>query len=219
MKKKKIIKEEGPNINMDNNSINQAINTLNKLKSVGVNQIDKDKENNKETDKNQQNQQQQKPINNLQKDTSNVNVTEITHTLDTDISEENIQKQIDKTLYLLFNVTYFNDISNELYLDHKKNYKPISQMGESEYEELKNDFLRTPDSALLTFVYEIDNALESSNSNNDLYRILYKLEKYKLNRSFDESYKIQEKFGKFIIENENPKITKKELLEYLKRKK
>lgn len=219
MKKKKIIKEEGPNINMDNNSINQAINTLNKLKSVGVNQIDKDKENNKETDKNQQNQQQQKPINNLQKDTSNVNVTEITHTLDTDISEENIQKQIDKTLYLLFNVTYFNDISNELYLDHKKNYKPISQMGESEYEELKNDFLRTPDSALLTFVYEIDNALESSNSNNDLYRILYKLEKYKFNRSFDESYKIQEKFGKFIIENENPKITKKELLEYLKRKK
>ena len=219
MKKKKIIKEEGPNINMDNNSINQAINTLNKLKSVGVNQIDKDKENNKETDKNQQNQQQQKPINNLQKDTSNVNVTEITHTLDADISEENIQKQIDKTLYLLFNVTYFNDISNELYLDHKKNYKPVSQMGESEYEELKNDFLRTPDSALLTFVYEIDNALESSNSNNDLYRILYKLEKYKLNRSFDESYKIQEKFGKFIIENENPKITKKELLEYLKRKK
>lgn len=219
MKKKKIIKEEGPNINMDNNSINQAINTLNKLKSVGVNQIDKDKENNKETDKNQQNQQQQKPINNLQKDTSNVNVTEITHTLDTDISEENIQKQIDKTLYLLFNVTYFNDISNELYLDHKKNYKPISQMGESEYEELKNDFLRTPDSALLTFVYEIDNALESPNSNNDLYRILYKLEKYKFNRSFDESYKIQEKFGKFIIENENPKITKKELLEYLKRKK
>lgn len=219
MKKKKIIKEEGPNINMDNNSINQAINTLNKLKSVGVNQIDKDKENNKETDKNQQNQQQQEPINNLQKDTSNVNVTEITHTLDTDISEENIQKQIDKTLYLLFNVTYFNDISNELYLDHKKNYKPISQMGESEYEELKNDFLRTPDSALLTFVYEIDNALESSNSNNDLYRILYKLEKYKFNRSFDESYKIQEKFGKFIIENENPKITKKELLEYLKRKK
>ena len=218
MKKKKIIKEEGPNINMDNNSINQAINTLNKLKSVGVNQIDKDKENNKETDKNQQNQQQE-PINNLQKDTSNVNVTEITHTLDTDISEENIQKQIDKTLYLLFNVTYFNDISNELYLDHKKNYKPISQMGESEYEELKNDFLRTPDSALLTFVYEIDNALESPNSNNDLYRILYKLEKYKFNRSFDESYKIQEKFGKFIIENENPKITKKELLEYLKRKK
>ena len=92
-------------------------------------------------------------------------------------------------------------------------------MGESEYEELKNDFLRTPDSALLTFVYEIDNALESPNSNNDLYRILYKLEKYKSRRSFDESYKIQEKFGKFIIENENPKITKKELLEYLKRKK
>lgn len=217
MKKKKIIKEEGPNINMDNNSINQAINTLNKLKSVGVNQIDKDKEvPNKEIDKNQQNKQQQ-PINNLQKDTSNVNET--THTLDVDISEENIQHQIDKTLYLLFNVTYFNDISNELYLDHKKNYKPISQMGESEYEELKNDFLRTPDSALLTFVYEIDNALESPNSNNDLYRILYKLEKYKLRRSFDESYKIQEKFGKFIIENENPKITKKELLEYLKRKK
>lgn len=219
MKKKKIIKEAVLDIDMGNNSINQAINTLNKLKSVGVNQIDKDKENNKETDKNQQNQQQQKPINNLQKDTSNVNVTEITHTLDTDISEENIQKQIDKTLYLLFNVTYFNDISNELYLDHKKNYKPISQMGESEYEELKNDFLRTPDSVLLTFIYEIDNALESSNSNNDLYRILYKLEKYKSRRSFDESYKIQEKFGKFIIENENPKITKKELLEYLKRKK
>ena len=58
-----------------------------------------------------------------------------------------------------------------------------------------------------------------ANSNNDLYRILYKLEKYKFNRSFDESYKIQEKFGKFIIENENPKITKTELLEYLKRKK
>ena len=65
-------------------------------------------------DKNQQNQQQQKPINNLQKDTSDVNVTEITHTLDADISEENIQKQIDKTLYLLFNVTYFNDISKFL---------------------------------------------------------------------------------------------------------
>lgn len=217
MKKKKIIKEAVLDLDMKNNSINQAINTLNKLKSAGVNQIDKDKEvPNKEIDKNQQNKQQQ-PINNLQKDTSNVNET--THTLDVDISEENIQHQIDKTLYLLFNVTYFNDISNELYLDHKKNYKPISQMGESEYEELKNDFLRTPDSALLTFVYEIDNALESPNSNNDLYRILYKLEKYKLRRSFDESYKIQEKFGKFIIENENPKITKKELLEYLKRKK
>lgn len=217
MKKKKIIKEAVLDLDMKNNSINQAINTLNKLKSAGVNQIDKDKEvPNKEIDKNQQNKQQQ-PINNLQKDTSNVNET--THTLDVDISEENIQHQIDKTLYLLFNVTYFNDISNELYLDHKKNYKPINQMGESEYEELKNDFLRTPDSALLTFVYEIDNALESPNSNNDLYRILYKLEKYKLRRSFDESYKIQEKFGKFIIENENPKITKKELLEYLKRKK
>lgn len=217
MKKKKIIKEAVLDLDMGNNSINQAINTLNKLKSVGVNQIDNNKEvTNKEIDKNQQNKQQQ-PINNLQKDTSNVNET--THTLDVDISEENIQHQIDKTLYLLFNVTYFNDISNELYLDHKKNYKPISQMGESEFEELKNDFLRTPDSALLTFVYEIDNALESPNSNNDLYRILYKLEKYKLRRSFDESYKIQEKFGKFIIENENPKITKKELLEYLKRKK
>lgn len=218
MKKKKIIKEAVLDLDMGNNSINQAINTLNKLKSAGVNQIDKDKEvPNKETDKNQQNQQQQKPINNLQKDTSNVNET--THTLDADISEENIQHQIDKTLYLLFNVTYFNDISNELYLDHKKNYKPVSQMGESEYEELKNDFFRTPDSALLTFIYEIDNALESPNSNNDLYRILYKLEKYKSRRSVDESYKIQEKFGKFIIENENPKITKKELLEYLKRKK
>ena len=135
MKKKKIIKEAVLDLDMKNNSINQAINTLNKLKSAGVNQIDKDKEvPNKEIDKNQQNKQQQ-PINNLQKDTSNVNET--THTLDVDISEENIQHQIDKTLYLLFNVTYFNDISNELYLDHKKNYKPISQMGESEYEELK----------------------------------------------------------------------------------
>jgi hypothetical protein len=162
---------------------------------------------------------------------------------DYDNSTEFYKDIIDHLMYKKFRLSYFNPVEHEkprslepedtdpqLKLDFqsdkkdvemKKNEtKPISQMSQQEFSEFELNITSYGSSDLLYVISRIKNALEKEYTENngignplkEPYILLQNLNKSKIN---EEKFVDSEIF-RIIAESETPKISKQEIIDYLK---
>lgn len=127
---------------------------------------------------------------------------------------------IDHLMYKLYGITYFNEITDKD--EYKPEQKPISQMSQSEFNDLSHIFKAKPGlSRVLSLIKTALGELNTSdmNNNNPLkvpYLTLQDISRREGEENLNENFINSEIFG-IIAESETPKISKQEILEFLKR--